>query len=202
MEAIECITSTTSRKEVFDKSGQNKFFIEVPVWNPTIANLSLMALGSSAPEILLSVLETVGSLGEPAGELGPSTIVGSAAFNLLFISAVCIPSVEEPKKIADMGVFATTAIFSLFAYFWLLFCLSINTPEVVTSEEAWLTLGFFFILLILAFSADKYNESKVEKNKSKEEKAQDLIKEELTIKKTHLRNLSKGKGENVVIEVA
>lgn len=35
----------------------------VLVWNPTIANLSLMALGSSAPEILLSVIETVTTLG-------------------------------------------------------------------------------------------------------------------------------------------
>ena len=31
----------------------------VMVWNPTVANLTLMALGSSAPEILLSVIETV-----------------------------------------------------------------------------------------------------------------------------------------------
>jgi solute carrier family 8 (sodium/calcium exchanger) len=31
----------------------------VAVWNPTVANLTLMALGSSAPEILLSVIETV-----------------------------------------------------------------------------------------------------------------------------------------------
>ena len=30
----------------------------VLVWNPTIANLTLMALGSSAPEILLSCIET------------------------------------------------------------------------------------------------------------------------------------------------
>jgi solute carrier family 8 (sodium/calcium exchanger) len=59
MEAIEAITSTTQRKEVWDKTGKNKYFVEVPVWNATIANLSLMALGSSAPEILLSVLETV-----------------------------------------------------------------------------------------------------------------------------------------------
>lgn len=122
MEAIEVITSTVVRKEVDDGAG-NKFFIEIPVWNATIANLSLMALGSSAPEILLSVVETMGKLGEPAGELGPSTIVGSAAFNLLFISAVCIPAVDEPKKINDMGVFITTAIFSLFAYIWLYICL-------------------------------------------------------------------------------
>ena len=41
-----------------------------------------MALGSSAPEILLNVIEiTTGKF--MAGDLGPSTIVGSAAFNLL-----------------------------------------------------------------------------------------------------------------------
>jgi len=163
MEAIESITSTTQRKEVFDKTGKKKFFIEVPVWNPTIANLSLMALGSSAPEILLSVLETCQRLGKEAGALGPSTIVGSAAFNLLFISAVCIPAVDEPKKIFDMGVFITCALFSIFAYLWLFWCLQVNSPGVVTTTEGWVTLAFFFILLILAFGADKYNAYKVQK---------------------------------------
>ena len=39
-------------------------------WNPTVANLSLMALGSSAPEIMLNVMEIV--LGDfYAGSLGP-----------------------------------------------------------------------------------------------------------------------------------
>ena len=32
---------------------------KVNVWNPTVANLTLMALGSSAPEIMLAVLETI-----------------------------------------------------------------------------------------------------------------------------------------------
>ena len=63
-------------------------------WNPTIANLSLMALGSSAPEILLSVIEIMTS-GFYAGELGPSTIVGSAAFNMLVISAVCVIAIPD-----------------------------------------------------------------------------------------------------------
>jgi len=48
-----------------------------------------MALGSSAPEILLSVIEICGAEFE-AGDLGPGTIVGSAAFNLLVIIGVCI----------------------------------------------------------------------------------------------------------------
>jgi hypothetical protein len=54
----------------------------VRVWNPTVANISLMALGSSAPEIMLSVIELF-SNGMHTGELWPSTIVGSAAFNML-----------------------------------------------------------------------------------------------------------------------
>ena len=49
-----------------------------------MANLTLMALGSSAPEILLAVVETC-ALTFQAGDLGPGTIVGSAAFNLLFV---------------------------------------------------------------------------------------------------------------------
>ena len=53
------------------------------VWNPTLANLTLMALGSSAPEIILNIYETLITLGGTPGELGASTIVGSAAFNFL-----------------------------------------------------------------------------------------------------------------------
>ena len=51
------------------------------IWNATVANLTLMALGSSAPEILLSIVEVLAE-GFNSGELGPATIVGSAAFNL------------------------------------------------------------------------------------------------------------------------
>ena len=54
-----------------------------------------MALGSSAPEILLAVIETCQNLGGCPGELGASTIVGSAAFNLLVISGVCVMAVNE-----------------------------------------------------------------------------------------------------------
>ena len=65
MVAIEQITSTTERVECWDKTGKKKFFIEVPVWNATIANLSLMALGSSAPEIFLNVLATAQAIDQP-----------------------------------------------------------------------------------------------------------------------------------------
>ena len=67
---------------------------KVLFWNATVANLTLMALGSSAPEILLSVIEAFKNLGGCPGELGPSNIVGSAAFNLLVISAVSVYAVN------------------------------------------------------------------------------------------------------------
>jgi solute carrier family 8 (sodium/calcium exchanger) len=141
--------------------------MDVPVWNATLANLSLMALGSSAPEILLSVIETLKTLGEPAGELGPFSIVGSAAFNLMVISGVSILAVEEPKKINDLGVFATTALFSIFAYVWMYICLG---DGIVDTTEAYFTLGFFFVLLIIAYIADKINAKKEEDAKSEDEK--------------------------------
>ena len=120
-----------------------------------------MALGSSAPEILLSVIETLQTLGAKPGELGPSTIVGSAAFNLLIISAVSIMAVSDgPKKIDDMGVFAVTCSASFFAYVWLYLVLMVISPDVVELWEAILTLVFFLILIITAYAADKINEKR------------------------------------------
>jgi solute carrier family 8 (sodium/calcium exchanger) len=131
--------------------------MEVPIWNATIANLTLLALGSSAPEILLSVIESLKDLGEPAGVLGPASIVGSGAFNLFVITGISIMSVgDEPKIIYDLGVYATTALFSLFAYSWMYFCLELYTPDEIDLNEAWLTLSFFILLVGMSFAADKY----------------------------------------------
>ena len=87
-----------------------------------------MALGSSAPEIMLAVVETVMLIEDEPEELGPNTIVGSAAFNLLIITAVSIVSVDEIKYIDDLGVFTITSIFSVFAYVWMLVVLTVWTP--------------------------------------------------------------------------
>jgi solute carrier family 8 (sodium/calcium exchanger) len=143
---------------------------QVNLWNPTVANLTLMALGSSAPEIMLNVIETVINLGSEPGELGPSTIVGSAAFNLLVISGVSILAVSEDnddrteeelieddtpkgvKKIEKLGVFSITTGFSIFAYVWMYYVLN---DERVEWWEAWTTFGFFWLLILVAWIADK-----------------------------------------------
>ena len=55
MLSIEEITSAETKKTiVIAGSKQTR---TVSLWNPTVANLTLMALGSSAPEILLSCIE-------------------------------------------------------------------------------------------------------------------------------------------------
>jgi len=140
MEAIEVITSKSEIVQVPDENG-NMVFVEKMFWNPTIANLTLMALGSSAPEIILSVADTMGTLGDIPSELGPQAIVGSAAFNLLVISAVSIVAVEEVKSVKMVGVFLTTAVFSSWAYVWFFLVLVIISPGVVELWEAGVTLG-------------------------------------------------------------
>ena len=174
MNAIEKITSTKKIIRIKNDEGETIKSKQVTVWNATIANLSLMALGSSAPEILLAVIETITGLAMDAcpGKLGASTIVGSGAFNLLVISGVSILAVSEKndtdperdetvplgvKKINDMYVFSVTATLSIFAYVWLLVCL---TDQVVEIWEGVLTFCFFPLLLGLAFGADRYNASR------------------------------------------
>uniref|UniRef100_A0A224YZS6 Solute carrier family 8 (Sodium/calcium exchanger) n=1 Tax=Rhipicephalus zambeziensis TaxID=60191 RepID=A0A224YZS6_9ACAR len=154
--AIERITSKTRRLTLSAQvPGGQPDIIEVKVWNETVANLTLMALGSSAPEILLAIIEIVGS-GFVAGDLGPGTIVGSAAFNLLVITAVCVISIpaNEVRTIRMIKVFGITAFFSVFAYLWLLIVLMGSSPEIIELWEAILTLLFFPLLVFLAYAAD------------------------------------------------
>ncbi|KAJ1460716.1 Sodium/calcium exchanger protein-domain-containing protein [Pelagophyceae sp. CCMP2097] len=150
MAAIEVITS--AEKEAVLKDGTKVSF---KVWNATVANLTLMALGSSAPEIILSVLE-ICTNEFYSGQLGPSTIVGSAAFNLFIIIGVCIVSLDpgEQKKISNMTVFSITAFFSVFAYFWLIIILVFISPNVCEFWEGLLTFLFFPLLVGLAWGAD------------------------------------------------
>jgi solute carrier family 8 (sodium/calcium exchanger) len=68
---------------------------------------------------------------EEADVLGPGTIVGSASFNLLLITAICILSPSpNTTKVEQYGVFLITAFFAVEAYIWLLIIIDFNTPEV------------------------------------------------------------------------
>ena len=156
MESIEMITAQEKEVTIKDpKSGKNQIVI-VKVWNETVANLTLMALGSSAPEIMLSVIE-IWAKGFQAGDLGPGTIVGSAAFNLFMIIGLCmyvIPD-DEVRKIKHLRVFLVTATWSVFAYVWLYIILGAISYGKVESWEGILTFLFFPATVYTAYVADR-----------------------------------------------
>lgn len=168
MEAIEVITSKKAVVDVEDPNNLGHIVqVERNVWNPTIANLTLMALGSSMPEILLAVFSTVLYLDDEPSVLGPAAIVGSAAFNLLVITAVSIISVGPgTKKINDWRVFMWTAVASTWAYVWFFLCLTVMTPDYVTLTEAILTFVQFILLVLIAYGLDKLTASKEAKAES------------------------------------
>ncbi|KAM5163061.1 sodium/calcium exchanger 1 [Mantella aurantiaca] len=155
MSSIEVITSQEKEITIKKPNGETTK-TTVRVWNETVSNLTLMALGSSAPEILLSVIEVCGHNFQ-AGDLGPSTIVGSAAFNMFIIIALCVYVVPdgEIRKIKHLRVFFVTAAWSIFAYTWLYMILSVFSPGVVEVWESMLTFFFFPICVVFAWVADR-----------------------------------------------
>ncbi|XP_069811409.1 sodium/calcium exchanger 1 isoform X3 [Dendropsophus ebraccatus] len=155
MSSIEVITSQEKEITIKKPNGETTK-TTVRIWNETVSNLTLMALGSSAPEILLSVIEVCGHNFQ-AGDLGPSTIVGSAAFNMFIIIALCVYVVPdgETRRIKHLRVFFVTAAWSIFAYTWLYMILSVFSPGIVEVWEGLLTFFFFPICVVFAWVADR-----------------------------------------------
>ncbi|XP_072617950.1 sodium/calcium exchanger 3 isoform X4 [Vulpes vulpes] len=155
MASIEVITSQEREVTIKKPNGETST-TTIRIWNETVSNLTLMALGSSAPEILLSLIEVCGH-GFIAGDLGPSTIVGSAAFNMFIIIGICVYVIPdgETRKIKHLRVFLITAAWSIFAYIWLYMILAVFSPGVVQVWEGLLTLSFFPVCVLLAWVADR-----------------------------------------------
>ncbi|XP_022622416.1 sodium/calcium exchanger 1-like isoform X2 [Seriola dumerili] len=155
MASIEVITSQ-ERQITIKKPNGEKITTTVRIWNETVSNLTLMALGSSAPEILLSVVEVCGHNFD-AGELGPNTIVGSAAFNMFVIIGLCVSVIPDgqTRRVKHLRVFFVTATWSVFAYTWLYLILAVISPGVVQIWEGLLTLFFFPICVGFAYVADR-----------------------------------------------
>ncbi|XP_061607975.1 sodium/calcium exchanger 2a isoform X2 [Phyllopteryx taeniolatus] len=155
MASIEVITSQVKEITITKPTGETTV-TTVRIWNETVSNLTLMALGSSAPEILLSVIEVCGHNFD-AGEIGPGTIVGSAAFNMFVIIGICVWVVPdgESRKIKHLRVFFITSFWSIFAYIWLYLILAVISPGIVEVWEATVTLLYFPVCVLLAWIADR-----------------------------------------------
>lgn len=167
MASIDVIASSTKIVQTRDKETGQMKQTQVMIWNVTVANLTLMALGTSAPEILLSLIEIL-SESFYEGKLGPGAIVGSAAFNLMVITAVCMMAIPPPnietgetgfRKVSMIQVFLTTTFYSIFAYAWLLVILVVSSPDKVDIWEAAVTFALYPIMVITSWCVDKREES-------------------------------------------
>lgn len=155
MASIEVITSQERQVTVRIPGGETTI-VNVRIWNETVSNLTLMALGSSAPEILLSIIEIIGN-NFKAGALGPGTIVGSAAFNLFIIIGICVYVVPngEVRRIKHLGVFLITSSWSIFAYLWMYLIIAAFSPGEVEVWEGVVTFLFFPLTVGTAYMADR-----------------------------------------------
>ncbi|XP_026445162.1 magnesium/proton exchanger-like [Papaver somniferum] len=156
--SMENVVKQTREVEYIDPITNAETIRHEKVWNYTIADITLLAFGTSFPQISLATIDAIRNLGQIyAGGLGPGTLVGSAAFDLFPIHAVCVivPKAGELKKISDIGVWLVELFWSFWAYIWLYIILEVWTPNVVTLWEALLTVLQFGLLLVHAYVQDK-----------------------------------------------
>ena len=70
---------------------------------------------------------------------------------------MCVVSIPdgETRYIKDRPVFYVTALFSIFAYMWLILILQMNTPNVVDVWEGVVSFMLFPLLVYIAYLADQ-----------------------------------------------
>ncbi|KAL1550253.1 magnesium/proton exchanger-like [Salvia divinorum] len=155
---METVVKQSRAVEEIDPTTNTKVIRNKKVWNYAVADIALLAFGTSFPQISLATIDAIRNIGELyAGGLGPGTLVGSAAFDLFPIHAVCVvvPKAGELKKIADIGVWLVGLFWSFWAYIWLYIILKVWTPNVITLWEALFTVVQYGLLLMHAYAQDK-----------------------------------------------
>jgi len=154
MEAITSITSKTETVRVKDLQGKT-MDISVPIWNPRIANVTLLALGAAAPEIFLCFFSTFADIESAPKDIGPMALIGSASFNLLVVTGTSIMAVASVKRVLSISTFIVTALFASFAYVWLFLVLVVFSPAYIEFWEAMTTLLFYPLLLFFVWATEK-----------------------------------------------
>jgi K+-dependent Na+/Ca+ exchanger-like protein len=113
-----------------------------------VAGASLMAMGSSAPELAIAVLALF-TAGGAHSDVGIGTIVGSAVFNVLVITG--ISAIARPARISWRAAVRDIAVYVLCVALLFLIILDgqVNLVEILA------LLGLYAIYLVLLFSWDR-----------------------------------------------
>ena len=157
LEAVSKIVNKTSDMEVNDLDGKT-MMVGVPKWSASIINLTLMAFCAALPETFLSFMSAATQSGFNTGiaaEIGPLSLIGSASFNLLVVSAISLAASAQLKSITRVNVFLVLAAFSALGLVWLFVTLVVITPGYITYVEAAVTVSLFPMVLMFAWVTEK-----------------------------------------------
>jgi sodium/potassium/calcium exchanger 2 len=107
--------------------------------SPDVSGATLMAAGSSAPELFTSAVGTF-----QRSDVGFGTVVGSAVFNILFVVGICVLVTKIPLKITwwplmrdSFFYFATIVVLAIF--------FGVNSPNVIEFYEALILVLMYFL---------------------------------------------------------
>ena len=138
---------------------------------PSVAGASLMAVGSSAPELSIALFSLFRE-GGAHSDVGIGTIVGSAVFNILVITGVAATFREA--RITLPAIVRDT-FFYMFSIFLLLFAFWDGN---ITITECLLFLGVYIVYLTFLFLVpfdEKTEPSETETTTDTEEKKTSLL---------------------------
>ena len=121
-----------------------------------VAGATFMAAGGSAPELAISFIGTYQKTA-----VGFGTIVGSAAFNVLFVIAVCAVCSSKPLELSWWPL-ARDCSYYIFSLIMVACFFSWTTPQEIHAWEAIVLLCLYVVYVIIMF----YNETLQEKFKS------------------------------------
>jgi len=118
-----------------------------PRWNSQMANVTLLAIGMSAPEICMCFFSTFIEVDGKPNPLGPMVMMGTSSFNLLLVAGISILYGAGVKRLYDITAFLVTGAFATIGFIWLFVILLISTPGKIEMWEAIVTLVMYPLLV-------------------------------------------------------
>lgn len=162
MEAIGLITDKSRNVTVRDsKSGETKV-LRTNIWNKTVANLTLVCFASYAPEFLLSMVEMYAKHFK-AGDLGPNTVLGSYAFNIIFLVGLCVTQVPKNKikLVKNLPFILLSSALNFVTLLWLVCVLSLISYGTIEWWEGLMTMILGVCVIVAYWGAQKATSAKV-----------------------------------------